>query len=73
VLPLQVSSSSQSCITSSQFFSVAAELGKRLCSSSPVLSNTKLFLKHYWKAREAREVHMDKILLADSMEALRPA
>jgi hypothetical protein len=48
-------------------------LGKRLCSSSPVLSNTKLFLKHYWKAREAREVHMDKILLADSMEALRPA
>jgi len=37
VLPLQVSSFSQSCITSSQSFSGAAELGKRLCSSSPVL------------------------------------
>jgi hypothetical protein len=54
-------------------FSRATELGKRLRSSSPVLSNSKLFQKYYQKAREAREVHMDENLFADSMEALRPA
>jgi len=48
-------------------------LGKRLCSSSPVLSNFKPFQKYYRKAKEAREVQMDENLFADSMEALRPA
>jgi hypothetical protein len=33
----------------------------------------KLFQGGLGKAREAKEVHMDEILLADSMEALRPA
>jgi len=72
MLPLQVSSSSQSCITSSQSFSGVAGLGKRLCSSSPALSNSKPFQKYYQKAREVREMHMDKNFFADSMEALRP-
>jgi hypothetical protein len=49
------------------------ELGKRLGSSSTVMSNSKPFLKFYQKAREARKVHMDEILFADSLEALRPA
>lgn len=48
-------------------------MGKRLCSSSPVLSNSKPFQKYYRKAREARDLHMDENLFADSMEALRPA
>lgn len=72
VLPLQVSSSSQSCITSSQSFSGVAKLGKRLRSSSLVFSNSKPFQKYYRKAREARNVHMDENLFADSMDALRP-
>jgi len=37
MLPLQVSSSSQSCITSSRSFSRVVELGKRLRSSSRVV------------------------------------
>jgi hypothetical protein len=73
VLPLQVSSHPQSCITSSQSFSGAVELGKRLCSSFHVLSNSKSFQKYNRKAGEAREVHLDENLFADSMEALRPA
>jgi hypothetical protein len=47
-------------------------LGKRLRSSSPVLSNFKPFQKYYRKAREARKEHMDENLFADSMDALRP-
>jgi hypothetical protein len=68
VLPLQVSS----CITSSQSFSGAVELGKMLHSSSPVLSDSKPFQKYYRKAKEARKVHLDEKFFADSMEALRP-
>jgi len=37
------------------------------------MSNSKSFLKHYRKAREARKVHMNEILFANSLEALRPA
>jgi hypothetical protein len=58
--PLQVSSPPQSCITSFQSVSGAAELGKRLRSSSSMLPNSKLFQKYYWKAREARKVHMEE-------------
>jgi hypothetical protein len=72
MLPLQVSSSSQSCVTSSQSFSGAAELVKSLRPSFPVLSNSKPFQKYYRKAREARKAHMDENLFADSMDALRP-
>jgi hypothetical protein len=72
MLPQQVSSSSQSCITSSQSFSGAAKLGKRLCFSSSVLSNSKPFQKYYRKAREVKKVHMDENFFVDSMEALRP-
>jgi hypothetical protein len=49
----------------------AAELGKRLPSSSPVLTNSKLFQKYYRKARKARKVHMEESFFATSMEALR--
>jgi hypothetical protein len=68
VLPLQAS---QSCITSSQSSSGVTELGKRLRSSSPVLSDSKPFQKYYQKAREARKVSLDENFFADSMEALR--
>jgi hypothetical protein len=71
VLPLQVSSSSQSFIASSQSFLGATELGKRLWSSSPMLSDSKPFQKYYRKARETRKVHWARILFADYMEALR--
>jgi hypothetical protein len=47
-------------------------LGKRLRSSFAVLPNSKLFQKYYWKAREARKVHMEENFFAASMEALRP-
>jgi hypothetical protein len=46
-------------------------LGKRLRSSSPVLSDSKPFQKYYRKAREARKVHLDENFFADSMEVLR--
>jgi hypothetical protein len=72
VLPLQVPSY-QSCFTCSLSFSGAVELGKRLGSSSTLMSNSKPFLKYYRKAREARKMHMEEILFADSLEALRPA
>lgn len=49
-----------------------AGLGKRLCSSSLALSNSKPFQKYYRKARGVRKVHMDKNFFSDSMEALRP-
>jgi hypothetical protein len=61
VLPVQVFYSSQSFIASSQSFSGVAKLGKRLGSSSPVLSDYNPFQKYYRKAREARKVHLDKI------------
>jgi len=47
-------------------------LGKRLRSSSPVLSNSKPFQKNYRKVREARRVYLEENSFADSMEALRP-
>jgi hypothetical protein len=50
----------------------AAELGKRLRLSSPVLSNSKPFRKCFRKAREARKMHLDGISFADALEALRP-
>jgi hypothetical protein len=50
----------------------AAELGKRLRLSSPVLSDSKPFRKYFWKAWEARKMHLDGISLADALEALRP-
>jgi hypothetical protein len=47
-------------------------LGKRLRSSSLVLSDSKPFQKYYRKAREGRKVHLYENYFADSMEALRP-
>jgi hypothetical protein len=55
-----------------QVFLGADKLGKRLPSSSPMLSDSKFFQKYYRKAREARKVHLDENVFADSMKAVRP-
>jgi hypothetical protein len=49
----------------------AAELGERLCSSTPVTLVSKPFQSYYRKAREGRALQLDASVFADSVAALR--